>query len=92
MLARLEFLVTATAPKFKGYQSKRFRRRALTSGQVAPEDSRPGIVIRLYSEEDFLSRPEFTDPDSLRTNLASVILQAAAWFGRSSGFSVFAKT
>jgi ATP-dependent helicase HrpA len=37
-----------------------------------------GICIRLYSEEDFTSRPEFTDPEILRTNLASVILQAAA--------------
>lgn len=37
-----------------------------------------GICIRLYSEEDFLSRPEFTDPEILRTNLASVILQMAA--------------
>lgn len=35
----------------------------------------PGICVRLYSEEDFLSRPEFTDPEILRTNLASVILQ-----------------
>ncbi|OLT14706.1 ATP-dependent RNA helicase HrpA [Serinicoccus sp. CUA-874] len=34
-----------------------------------------GIAIRLYSEEDFASRPEFTDPEILRTNLASVILQ-----------------
>nr|WP_286196329.1 ATP-dependent RNA helicase HrpA [Thalassotalea sp. G20_0] len=34
-----------------------------------------GICIRLYSEEDFLSRPEFTDPEILRTNLAAVILQ-----------------
>jgi ATP-dependent helicase HrpA len=37
-----------------------------------------GICIRLYSEEDFASRPEFTDPEILRTNLASVILQTAA--------------
>ncbi|WP_165985467.1 ATP-dependent RNA helicase HrpA [Streptomyces sp. YIM 98790] len=37
-----------------------------------------GVCIRLYSEEDFLSRPEFTDPEILRTNLASVILQMAA--------------
>ncbi len=37
-----------------------------------------GICIRLYSEEDFASRPEFTDPEILRTSLASVILQAAA--------------
>ena len=35
----------------------------------------PGICIRLYSEEDFLARPEFTDPEILRTNLAAVILQ-----------------
>lgn len=34
-----------------------------------------GICIRLYSEQDFLSRPAFTDPEILRTNLASVILQ-----------------
>ncbi|WP_440864032.1 ATP-dependent RNA helicase HrpA [Symbiopectobacterium purcellii] len=34
-----------------------------------------GVCIRLYSEPDFLSRPEFTDPEILRTNLASVILQ-----------------
>ncbi|MER5389640.1 ATP-dependent RNA helicase HrpA [Saccharopolyspora sp. NPDC002686] len=34
-----------------------------------------GICVRLYSEEDFLSRPEFTDPEILRTHLASVILQ-----------------
>ncbi|WP_240615471.1 ATP-dependent RNA helicase HrpA [Alteromonas facilis] len=34
-----------------------------------------GICIRLYSEEDYLGRPEFTDPEILRTNLASVILQ-----------------
>ncbi|HDL4661632.1 TPA: ATP-dependent RNA helicase HrpA, partial [Mannheimia haemolytica] len=34
-----------------------------------------GICIRLYSEEDFNSRPQFTDPEILRTNLAAVILQ-----------------
>ncbi|MCU1692094.1 MAG: ATP-dependent helicase HrpA, partial [Frankiales bacterium] len=37
-----------------------------------------GICIRLYSEEDFLGRPEFTDPEIQRTNLASVILQMAS--------------
>src|SRR5689334_2763167 len=37
-----------------------------------------GIAIRLYSEEDFEARPEFTDPEILRTNLASVILQMAS--------------
>ena len=34
-----------------------------------------GVCIRLYSEEDFANRPEFTDPEIQRTNLASVILQ-----------------
>ncbi|MDO9456863.1 ATP-dependent RNA helicase HrpA [Nocardioides sp.] len=44
--------------------------RAGRCGRVAP-----GIAIRLYSEEDFDARPEFTEPEILRTNLASVILQ-----------------
>src|SRR3954447_15251661 len=47
--------------------------RAGRCGRVAE-----GVCIRLYSEEDFDSRPEFTDPEILRTNLASVILQMAA--------------
>ena len=38
----------------------------------------PGVCIRLYSEEDFLSRREFTQPEILRTNLAAVILQMAS--------------
>ena len=38
----------------------------------------PGIAIRLYTEADFEARPEFTDPEILRTNLASVLLQMAA--------------
>jgi ATP-dependent helicase HrpA len=37
-----------------------------------------GICIRLYSEDDYLARGEFTDPEILRTNLASVILQMMA--------------
>jgi ATP-dependent helicase HrpA len=37
-----------------------------------------GIAIRLYAEEDFDARPEFTDPEILRTNLASVILRMAS--------------
>ncbi len=37
-----------------------------------------GVCVRLYSEADFLARPEFTDPEILRTNLASVILQMTA--------------
>lgn len=46
-----------------------------------------GICIRLYSEEDYASRPEFTDPEILRTNLASVILQMLALgLGDIAGF------
>ncbi|VEG29316.1 ATP-dependent RNA helicase HrpA [Actinomyces howellii] len=37
-----------------------------------------GVAIRLYSEADFLARPEYTEPEILRTSLASVILQMAA--------------
>ena len=47
--------------------------RAGRCGRVAP-----GTCIRLYSEEDFAGRPEFTEPEILRTNLASVILQMTA--------------
>jgi ATP-dependent helicase HrpA len=47
--------------------------RAGRCGRVAP-----GTCIRLYSEEDYDARPDFTDPEILRTNLASVILQMAA--------------
>jgi ATP-dependent helicase HrpA len=47
--------------------------RAGRSGRVAP-----GICIRLYSQTDFESRPRYTDPEILRTNLAAVILQMAA--------------
>ena len=49
------------------------RQRAGRCGRVAE-----GICIRLYAEADFEARPEFTDPEILRTNLASVILQMAS--------------
>ena len=42
-------------------------------GRVAP-----GIAIRLYSEDNFDNRPEFTEPEITRTNLASVLLQMAS--------------
>src|SRR4029079_4235117 len=47
--------------------------RAGRCGRVAP-----GTCIRLYEAEDFAARPEFTEPEILRTNLASVILQMTA--------------
>ena len=46
--------------------------RAGRCGRVAP-----GVCIRLYAEDDFEARPAFTEPEILRTNLASVILQMA---------------
>lgn len=47
----------------------------------------PGICIRLYDEADFNNRPAFTDPEILRTNLASVILQMLAiGLGDIAGF------
>ena len=56
--------------------------RAGRCGRLAP-----GIAIRLYGEPDYLSRPEFTEPEILRTNLASVILQMAkARLGDIAGF------
>lgn len=49
------------------------RQRSGRSGRTSP-----GIAIRLYSEEDFETRPEFTEPEILRTSLASVVLQMTA--------------
>lgn len=49
------------------------RQRSGRCGRVAD-----GICIRLYSEDDFESRPAFTEPEILRTNLAAVILQMTA--------------
>jgi ATP-dependent helicase HrpA len=47
--------------------------RSGRSGRVAD-----GVAIRLYSRRDFDNRPEFTEPEILRTSLSSVILQMAA--------------
>ncbi|MDO4997852.1 MAG: ATP-dependent RNA helicase HrpA [Neisseria sp.] len=49
------------------------RQRSGRCGRVAA-----GVAVRLYSEEDFLQRPEFTDPEIVRSNLAAVILRMAA--------------
>ena len=49
------------------------KQRAGRCGRVAK-----GVAIRLYSEDDFNARPEFTTPEILRTSLASVILRMAA--------------
>ncbi len=44
--------------------------RAGRCGRLAP-----GVCVRLYSEEDFAERPEFTEPEILRTGLAGVLLR-----------------
>ncbi len=49
------------------------RQRAGRCGRVAS-----GVAIRLYDEQDFLGRPEYTTPEILRTSLAAVILRMAA--------------
>ncbi len=49
------------------------RQRSGRCGRVAD-----GVCIRLYAESDFEARPEFTEPEILRTNLASVVLRMAA--------------
>ncbi|CAA0088105.1 ATP-dependent RNA helicase SrmB [Zhongshania aliphaticivorans] len=56
--------------------------RAGRCGRVAP-----GIAYRLYSEADYLARPEYTEPEIQRTNLAAVILQMLQLkLGDISGF------
>ena len=58
------------------------RQRAGRCGRVAS-----GVAIRLYSEEEFNERPEYTTPEILRTSLASVILRMAALeLGPIAGF------
>ncbi len=49
------------------------RQRAGRAGRLGP-----GVAVRLYDEEDFAARGEYTPPEILRTNLASVILQMEA--------------
>ncbi|MDS4068811.1 MAG: ATP-dependent RNA helicase HrpA, partial [Candidatus Competibacter sp.] len=58
------------------------RQRAGRCGRVSA-----GVCVRLYAEEDFQSRPAFTDPEILRTHLAAVILQMSALnLGRPEDF------
>ncbi|WP_026262881.1 ATP-dependent RNA helicase HrpA [Chitiniphilus shinanonensis] len=58
------------------------RQRAGRCGRVAA-----GVCVRLYSEQDFLGRPEFTDPEIIRSSLAAVILRMAALkLGRVDAF------
>ena len=69
---------TATGPRCSGCRSSRSRRPRPTSARAAAGAPRTASASGCTREEDFESRPEFTDPEILRTNLASVILQMAA--------------
>lgn len=63
------------------------QQRAGRAGRTAP-----GVAIRLYSEEDFARRPEFTEPEVLRTSLASVLLQMLSLgFGDMAAFPFLTK-
>src|SRR6202021_2886411 len=65
-------------PKVQGRPNEPISQASANQRKGRSGRTSDGICIRLYSEEDFESRPEFTDPEILRTNLASVILQMAA--------------
>ena len=69
---------TAGGSRCSGCRSSRSRRPRPTSAPGRCGRVADGICIRLYAEDDFDARPEFTDPEILRTNLASVILQMTA--------------
>jgi ATP-dependent helicase HrpA len=63
------------------------QQRAGRAGRTAP-----GVAIRLYSEDDFTRRPEFTEPEVLRTSLASVLLQMLSLgFGDLAAFPFLTK-
>ena len=64
--------------KCSGCRSSASRKPAPISARAAAAAKRKGICIRLYSEEDFALREDYTPPEVLRTNLASVILRMAA--------------
>jgi ATP-dependent helicase HrpA len=83
----VRFVIDAGLARVSRYSPRaKFQRLPIEPVSQASADQRKGrcgregegICIRLYSEEDFASRPRYTDPEILRTNLASLILQMAA--------------
>ena len=76
-LARISRYSVA-ARRCSACRSSRSRAPAPSSARAAAGASSEGICVRLYSEEDFAARPAFTEPEILRTGLASVILQMHA--------------
>jgi len=82
---RIHCVIDAGTARISRFSSRlRMQRLPIESVSRASADQRkgrcgrlgPGICIRLFDEEDFLSRSPFTTPEIRRTNLASVILQA----------------
>lgn len=84
---RIRFVIDTGVARISRYSHRsRIQRLPIEAVSQASADQRkgrcgrlgPGVCIRLYSEEDFLGRPEFTEPEILRTSLASVILRLQA--------------
>src|SRR5690606_4848739 len=80
----LKYVIDTGTARISRYSSRaqveRLPFAAATQVHAYPRSGRAGrtsdgIAIRLYSEEDFERRPEFTEPEILRTSLASVVLQ-----------------
>ncbi|MFT4123376.1 MAG: ATP-dependent RNA helicase HrpA [Microbacteriaceae bacterium] len=83
----IRYVVDAGTARISRYSARakiqRLPIEAISRASAAQRSGRagrtsPGIAIRLYSEDDFVKRPEFTEPEILRTNLAAVILQMLA--------------
>jgi ATP-dependent helicase HrpA len=83
----VRFVVDSGLARISRYSPRsKFQRLPIEPVSQASADQRKGrcgrvgegICIRLYSEEEFDARPRYTDPEILRTNLASLILQMAA--------------
>jgi ATP-dependent helicase HrpA len=83
----VRFVIDSGLARISRYSPRaKFQRLPIEAVSRASADQRKGrcgrvgegICIRLYSEEEFEARPQYTDPEILRTNLASLILQMAA--------------
>ena len=84
---RIRFVIDTGYARISRYAHRsRIQRLPIESVSQASANQRlgrcgrlgPGVCVRLYSEEDFDLRPEFTEPEILRTSLASVILRMLA--------------
>ncbi|HWJ06983.1 MAG TPA: ATP-dependent RNA helicase HrpA, partial [Steroidobacteraceae bacterium] len=83
----VRFVIDAGLARVSRYSPRaKFQRLPIEPVSQASADQRrgrcgregEGICVRLYSEEDYLARPRYTEPEILRTNLASLVLQMAA--------------